>query len=280
MRAEDERSDVVRVVVVDDAEDIRLLLRLQFKRDPRFVIVGEAADGHEAIAVAEREQPDLLILDRQMPNLGGMEAIPEIRRRAPDTSIVLYTANTDPGTYQAALDAGALEVLDKVGASRGFVDRLVGALLEQASSDDAGIHVRVGPVSSQAARVWVANTRKIIDAVAAHPEIVGETIPGDVIELFRSFLDQWDGVAANTSEFRWVARANPADVSRIVNYWAAIDLMTDEQLDRLGIQWAPPEGEPFFHALTAGVLDALKRHEETRQLAARLGEQWAQPPNE
>ena len=265
----------IRVVIVDDFDDMRMLLRLQFARDERFIVVGEGADGHEAIALAEAEQPDLIILDRQMPRLGGTEAIPEIRARAPGAAIVLYTANTDPATSQAALDAGALDVLEKVGASRGFVDQLVDTLLRRASMADATIEVRVGPISANAARVWVANTRKILDAVGTHPEVLGETIPADVLDLFRSFLQQWDDVAANTEEFRWVARANIADVERIVSHWATIDLMTDEQLAQLGISWSPPDGEPFFVALTAGVLDALRRHEETQRLATRLGEQWA-----
>ena len=50
--------------------------------------------------------------------------------------------------------------------------------------------------------------------------------------------------------------------------------MSDQQLEALGIHWSPPEGQPFFHALTAGVLRALERHEETKELAARLSTQW------
>jgi CheY-like chemotaxis protein len=263
----------LRVIIVDDTEDIRVLLRLQLAKDARFEVVGEGRDGHEAIALAEAEQPDLVILDQQMPRLRGVDAIPEIRRRAPGAAIVLYTAQTDPATYQSALDAGAVEVLGKTGPF--FVDQLVGALHNRGATTGASITVRIGPVGAEAARVWVANTRKIIDAVAAHPEIVGEVIPLDVLDLFRSFLDQWGSVAETTVEFRWVARANAADVSRIVGHWATIDAMTDEQLDELGIHWSPPEGEPFFQALTAGVLEALGRHEETQRLAARLGVQWA-----
>jgi CheY-like chemotaxis protein len=266
--------DPVRVLIVDDAPDIRLLLRIQFGRDPRFAVVGEATDGFEAIELAGSQQPDLVILDRQMPGLGGMEAMPEIRRRSPDSAIVLYTANADPGTVQAAVDAGAIDVLDKLRGTVGFVDQLVDTLFRRATTGDT-VEVRVGPVSAKAARVWIPNTRKIIDAVAAHPEVLGQEIPEDVIDLFRSFIDQWDAVAASTDEFRWVARAKPNDVSRIVGYWAAVDAMTDEQLAQLDVHWSPPEGEPFFSALTAGVLEALKRHEETRRLAARLGEQWA-----
>src|SRR5439155_20491819 len=108
------------------------------------------------------------------------------------------------------------EMLDKVGVAKGFVDHVVGVLVDRASPADAAVEVRVGPVSADAARVWVANTKAIIEAVAAHPEELAEPIPPDVIDLFRSFLDQWEGVAASTSVFRWVARANPADVGRVV----------------------------------------------------------------
>ncbi|MGH7856336.1 MAG: response regulator [Candidatus Binatia bacterium] len=265
----------IRVVIVDDVDDIRLLLRLQFQRDARFDVVGEGADGLDAIALAEEHQPDLVVLDRHMPRLGGTEAIPEIRRRAPGAAIVLYTANADPRTCQAGLDAGALDVFEKGVGGRGFVDTLVGSILDRVGGARGTMEVRVGPVSSAAARVWVANTRKILDAVEAHPEELGERVPEDIFGLFRSFLDEWDAVATSTEEFRWVARANAEDVSRIVGYWAAIDSLTDTQLDRLGIHWSPPEGESFFTELTTGVLEALRRHDATSRLAARLDEQWA-----
>lgn len=274
MKTPDEpRVKPVRVAVVDDAEDLRLLLRLQFERDPRFEVVGEATDGRGAIELAAAEEPDLMILDRQMPVLGGLEAAPEIRRVSPHTAIILYTANADPGTYQAALDAGALDVLEKTG--RGLVERLVRTLVDRASATDATTEVLVGPVSSSAARVWVENTKQILDAVAVHPEVLARPVPEDILDLFRSLLEQWGALAETTTEFRWVARARSADVRRIVESWAVIDAMTDEQLEHLGIHWSPPEGQPFFQALTTGVLEALRRHEETQRLAARLNEQWA-----
>jgi DNA-binding response OmpR family regulator len=271
--AREEELARLRVVIVDDTDDIRLLLRLQLVRDARFEVVGEGADGEEAITLAETVQPDLVILDRQMPKLDGVKAIPEIRRVAPDAAIVLYTAQSDPTTYEAAIDAGALEVLGKAGPS--FVDQLVDALHRRSATTAATITVRIGPVSSEAARVWVANTRKIIDAVASNPHVLAEPVPPDIFDIFRSFLDQWGGVAESTDEFRWVAKADATDVTRVVTHWGAIDAMTDEQLDELGVHWSPPEGESFFHALTTGVLEALNRHEETRRLAMRLGVQFA-----
>jgi hypothetical protein len=137
------------------------------------------------------------------------------------------------------------------------------------------MEIRVGPVSSTAARAWIANTTRVLDAVESHPGELEQPIPDDVLELFRSFLRQWEAVAASTDEFRWVARSNPSDAKHIVTHWASIDLLTDEQLDRLGISWAPPEAAPFFSALTSGVIEALNRHEETTKLAARVSELWA-----
>ncbi|MEX2393773.1 MAG: response regulator transcription factor [Actinomycetota bacterium] len=272
--AESGRVDPVRVVVVDDNEDLRVLLRLHFMRDGRFVVVGEAADGREAIAVAEAQQPDVMVLDRRMPILDGLEAMPDIRRVSPNTAIVLYTANEDPWSYQAAVDAGALGVLEKIGIAKGFVDKVVKALVQR-SDHDALVKISVGPVSAEAARIWIANTRAIVESFVANPDVVGATIPADILELFESFFDEWSAVADGGEVFRWVARAPIQDVKRIVSYWATIDGMTDEQLEQLGVRWSPPEGQPFFQALTTGILETLQHHEMTERLAERLIKQWA-----
>src|SRR5439155_22492043 len=97
------RIKPVRVAIIDDSEDVRAMLRFQFSQDERFSVVGEGGDGHEAIAVAERMRPDLMILDQMMPELTGLEAIPKIRRMSPETAIILYTAQDARGDYQAAL---------------------------------------------------------------------------------------------------------------------------------------------------------------------------------
>lgn len=272
-RAASEPSAPVRVVVVDDVEDVRELLRLQFALDGRFEVVGVGADGDEAIALARELQPDLLILDRHMPRRDGIEAIGPVREVAPGTAIVLYTAAPDPSVQRAALAAGAIDVLEKA-AGPEFVERLTTRLLARAGGEEArSVEFRVGPVSSAAARTWIANTRRILAAVAAHPEVV--EVPGEVLDLFQSLLDQWEAVAVASEEFVWVARANLDEVNQVIEHWAVIDAMTDDQLERLGVHWSPPGGQPFFEALTSGVLRALERREETRRLATRLAQQWA-----
>jgi CheY-like chemotaxis protein len=264
----------VRVVIVDDSEDVRLLLRIMLQQDNRFEIVAEAADGIEAIERVDETQPDLVILDRQMPRLGGIEALPELRERAPNAAVVLYTARPDAGTHHAALAAGAVDVVEKSVVGAPFIDQLASALLGHLAGTEAQLEVHVGPVDANAALVWIENTKRILDALRRHPEVLDEPVPDDVFEAFASFLDTWQEVATTNTTFSWVARAAPAEVNHLVESWAVIDRLTDDGLQTLGCAWSPPEGAPFFSALAAGVLEALDSHAETRRLADLLRPTW------
>lgn len=83
---------LIRVLLADDVPDIRALLRLAIERDGRFEIVGEAADGLQAVALAQEMAPDLVVLDLAMPNMDGLQAIPEVRRHiGPDGRIVVLS---------------------------------------------------------------------------------------------------------------------------------------------------------------------------------------------
>jgi CheY-like chemotaxis protein len=265
----------VRVGIVDDSLEIRGLLRSFLGADGRFEVVGEAADGEEAIRLATETKPDLLILDQQMPGMSGVAALPEIRRRAPATAVVLYSGVTDTLTERAALAAGALAVLNKMAMGPSVVDWLADILVGHWAGPRADVEVRLGPVDSSAARVWVDNTATIVAALRAHPEVLPEPVPAEVLDLFDRFLEQWRTLAAATDDFYWRARAEVTEVQRLVDCWARIDRMADDQLAALGVHWSPPEGQPFFHALSACVLDAVSSRNEMQALAAVLAGQWA-----
>lgn len=271
--ARGEATAPVRVVVVDDVDDVRMILRLQPELDGRFEVVGEASDGDEAIGLVSELRPDLVILDRNMPGCGGLETIGPLREVAPDTAVVLYTAQSDSATHHAVLAAGALDVLTKT-AGPDFIDEFTTGLLDRTHGGGTReIEVRVGPVSSAAARAWITNSKKIAAAVADHPEVI--EVSSEILDTLRSLLDEWEVLARDPGEFAWVARLDPDDLTRLVEEWATIDDMDDQQLERLGVHWSPPEAKPFFQALTGAVLYALQRHEQTQQLADRLTEQWA-----
>ena len=80
------------VLVVDDAADLRTLLRFALGRSPLLTIVDEAADASTAIDLAGRHKPDVIVLDEMMPGGNGSDAIPDLRSAAPGTSIILYSA--------------------------------------------------------------------------------------------------------------------------------------------------------------------------------------------
>ena len=97
----------VRVVLVDDSPAIRMALRelLDSMAGGRtFEIVGEAGTGSEGIYLAAAERPDLVILDVEMPVMGGMVALPQILRAAPAAQVIVFSA-TD--SRQDALELGA-----------------------------------------------------------------------------------------------------------------------------------------------------------------------------
>ncbi|MBI4219999.1 MAG: NAD-dependent epimerase/dehydratase family protein [Chloroflexi bacterium] len=98
----------IRVLVADDDPAFRLLARRELERDPRFSFLHDAADGAEAVSVAAREKPDLVLMDIRMPVMDGVEATRRILEARPETKIVFVSsfADLDPSTLgtQAKID--------------------------------------------------------------------------------------------------------------------------------------------------------------------------------
>lgn len=102
-----------RVLLADDTPDIRALLRLVLSRQEDFEVVAEAADGREAVALAQEHRPDLVLLDLAMPVMDGLEAIPGVRAAAPDCRIVVLSGFNADQMADEALAAGADAYLEK-----------------------------------------------------------------------------------------------------------------------------------------------------------------------
>ena len=124
-----------RVAIVDDTEDMRMLLRLTLAKDGRFEIVGEASNGVEAIALAERSRPDAVVLDLSMPVMDGLQALPELRRLLPDAKIAVLSGFNASQMAHEALALGADDYVEKGAAFA----RLIALLLEShRAADGAG----------------------------------------------------------------------------------------------------------------------------------------------
>ena len=96
-----------RLVIAEDHTILREGLRALLSSDPDFEVVGEAADGRDAILSTDEHQPDLVLMDLSMPRMNGMGAIQEIKKRRPQTKIVALTVHKTEEHILATLEAGA-----------------------------------------------------------------------------------------------------------------------------------------------------------------------------
>src|SRR5438105_10697193 len=97
----------VRVLLVDDLADIRLVMRLLLEADGRAEVVGEAADGAEAVRLAQELHPDAVVLDLRMPGMDGVQALPLIREASPGAVVVALSALPVSPMTDRAISLGA-----------------------------------------------------------------------------------------------------------------------------------------------------------------------------
>ncbi len=114
----------IRIVAVDDHEVVRSGLRFSLMAFDDLELVGEAADGEEALRVCSEVQPDVVLMDMMMPRMGGAEATEALLRNHPEMKVIALTSFEEGTRVQEALQAGAIGYLLKdVGA-----DELVRAI--------------------------------------------------------------------------------------------------------------------------------------------------------
>lgn len=111
----------IRLLVADDHPVIRAGIVAVITRQPDMVLVAEASDGVEAVALFDRHRPDVTLMDLQMPRMNGVDAIAEIRSRAPSARILVLTTYRGDVQAMRALKAGAAGYLLKDTHYKDFV---------------------------------------------------------------------------------------------------------------------------------------------------------------
>jgi DNA-binding NarL/FixJ family response regulator len=152
------------VLIVDDQALVRVGLRKILESEPETTVVGEAADGEEAVDAARRLRPDVVLMDIRMPMLDGIEATRRIARAQPSTRIlILTTFGLDTYVYDAL----------RAGAS--------GFMLKDAPPEEIAAAVRI--VASGEALLAPAVTRAVIEEFARRPPAAAPATPPAVAEL-------------------------------------------------------------------------------------------------
>ena len=142
-------SEPVTVVIADDHPMIRHGLRLTLDDLPGIQVVGEATDGQQAVELAESLQPDVLIMDINMPGLNGIDATRALTRSSPHVSVLILTMFDDDASVFQAMRAGA----------RGYLLKGAGEQeIERAVRDVAGGQAIFGPAIAQRVLDYLTGT--------------------------------------------------------------------------------------------------------------------------
>ena len=125
----------ITCLIVDDHEVVREGLRLSLSRAPHVRVIGEAADGEAAVALAARRKPAVVIMDVRMPGMDGLEATKQLLAKVPDAAVLIFTAYSERSLLSRGLESGAkgyvlkeaphetlLRAIEKVAMGESFID--------------------------------------------------------------------------------------------------------------------------------------------------------------
>lgn len=155
----------VRILLADDHAVLRAGLRLLLSGQEGLSVVSEASTGAETLSLAEKFQPDLILLDLSMPALGGLDALPALRRLAPAARILILTMHDDPQYLRQALKNGA-----------------AGYVLKKAA--DVELLSAIRAVLRGEVYVHPSMTRKLLEDILPAPE------PPDELDLWSSLSER------------------------------------------------------------------------------------------
>lgn len=117
-----QRPSPVSVLIAEDHAIVREGIRMILEAEPDFDVVGEAKDGREALELAQRLAPDVVVMDISMPRMTGIEATPQIRRVCPNTRVLILTMHEEESYVFQLLRAGASGYVLKRAAAQDLVE--------------------------------------------------------------------------------------------------------------------------------------------------------------
>jgi len=168
----------VRILIADDHALFREGLRRLLEAEPDFQVVGEAADGLEAVTLAQRLNPDMLLLDLAMPRLPGLEALRELGVAGSPIRIILLTAAVEKAQIIEALQLGARGVVLKESASQLLLKSIRAVMAGQYWVGRAGVADLVQYLRQLTATTRGETRPKTFGLTARELEIIGAVVAG------------------------------------------------------------------------------------------------------
>ncbi|HZU80295.1 MAG TPA: PAS domain S-box protein [Acidimicrobiales bacterium] len=242
---------IVDVVVVDDADDVRQVVGRQLHLSGRFRVVAEGATGAEAIELAARLKPGVLVMDASMPGVDGLQALAEVRRLSPSTCVVMFSGFGGPLLEQRAAELGADGWLEKSTPIAELPGRIL-AVLARRSGTEA--------VPAPAA----PDEPPMVDFADA----ADEALLASHLERFRTVFDQAAIGMATMTRAGTVVRVN-----------RALERIFDRPAHRLiGCSYSELAGARTSSVVAEAVADVAEDRRETsvfeHPLSTAGGERW------
>jgi pilus assembly protein CpaE len=160
-------QEKVRVLIVDDIAETRENIRRMLQFDNQIEIVGTARTGREALQLAQQTKPDVIVMDINMPDMDGITATQEVKKKAPHIQVVILSVQSDPSYMRKAMLAGARDFLTKPP----MIDELTDA-------------VRRAGVMAQEERIKSAQAFPAMPADGSKPLAGNGMPPGKVIVVY------------------------------------------------------------------------------------------------
>jgi len=220
----------IRVLLVDDHIVVRKGLQALLAREAGIEVVGEAEDGEQAVRAADRLRPDVILMDLEMPGIGGVEATRRIAEMHPNTRVVVLTSHASDEDVFPALKAGALGYLLKHSAPEDVLQAI-----RQAYRGETALHPAIArmvlqelhrpshpkqtattdPLSERELEVLRLIARGLSNQEIADALVVGEaTVRSHVSSILRKLQLASRTQAALYALREGLATLNDADVSR------------------------------------------------------------------
>lgn len=247
-----EQAPSYRVLVVDDRPELRLLLRVRLGFERDIEVVGEASNGAEAVRLTKYLAPSAVVLDLEMPVMGGAEAIPLMRAVAPGMGILLYTATQSVTLGEAA----APDAVVQKGVALDVVVDALRAVLEQKPFDIVRLELGTLPLrhAITAFDTWTGLNVRVLEALETGEELVGDQLSGATREELEALMGIYAHIGNNLQK---AAKAGTDHVSPVIHVFRSTGVLARRALLAFNDHRLPEFWEAWGYQVPGSAVTAL-----------------------